>query len=502
MQGVPRHKHWPVAAGRTRLIVVLAVLLLGITGCAESSEPAKPGVLTVGVREPASLLPADLRDQAGRMLVGALWTPLVDYDAATGKSTPRAAESVSSTDQLTWEIKLRADGRFHDGTPVTARSYVDTWHTVADERWAGSGALTEVLRPVAITAPDEHTVRIVLDRPFGQVPAVLASPALLPLPASVLASRDWAGFAADPIGNGPFRMAEPWRRGAGGRISRVVEAAGKAREIQFRVGASAAQYDQVKAGSLDLASEVPGERHDAMHHDFADRHAMWPLPEAGYLAFPLSDKRFEDAAVRYAFAMAVDRAALAADPLAHQVDPARAILPPGVAPGERSGTCRPCLHDQAAAKSFLGQVAFAGPVTLYFGAGQEQWARTLADQIGTALAVEVTARQRGDEANAPGDGPFLVTRALSTSSPYEVLAALAKSAGYADDGFAQLLASADSIGASADSGQLYRLAENQLLRDLPVAPLWSGHGHAVWAARVHEVTTAPLQGIDLASISV
>ncbi|MFD6162139.1 ABC transporter substrate-binding protein [Nocardia sp. NPDC060256] len=502
MQGVPRRRYSPAAAGVTRLIVVLALLLLGVTGCAESSEPAKPGVLTVGVREPASLLPADLRDQAGRMLVGALWTPLIDYDAATGKSTPRAAESVSSTDQLTWEVKLRADGRFHDGTPVTAKSYVDTWHTVADERWAGSGALTEVLRPVAITAPDDRTVRIVLDRPFGQVPAVLASPALLPLPASVLASRDWVGFAADPIGNGPFRMVEPWRPGSGGRLARVAEAAGKAREIQFRIGDSAAQYDQVKSGKLDLAGEVPGERHDAMHHDFADRHAMWPLPEASYLAFPVSDRRFDDAAVRYAFAMAVDRDALAANPLAHQVDPARAILPPGVAPGERSGPCRPCLHDPAAAKSLLGQVPFTGPVALYFDAGQEQWGRTLADQIGSALAVEVSARQRGDEANQPGDGPFLVTRSLNTSSPHELLAELAEAAGYADDGFAQLLASADSVGAAADSGQLYRLAENQLLRDLPAAPLWTGHGHAVWAARVHEVTAAPWQGIDLASISV
>lgn len=495
MQDVPRRKPWSA-------VVLFAVLLLGLTGCADSSAPAQPGVLTVGVREPASLLPADLRDQAGRMIVGALWTPLVDYDAATGKLTPRAAESVSSADQVTWEITLRADSRFHDGTPVIAKSYVDTWHTVADERWAGSGALTEVLRPVAVTAPDDHTVRIVLDRPFGQVPAVLASPALLPLPASVLASRDWAGFAANPIGNGPFRMAESWRPGSGGRLVRVAEAAGKAREIQFRVGDSAAQYDQVKSGKLDLASEVPGERHDAMHHDFADRHAMWALPEVSYLAFPVSDRRFEDAAVRYAFAMAVDRAALAADPLAHQVDPARAILPPGVAPGERSGTCRPCVHDQAAAKSLLGQVPFAGPVALYFDAGQEQWGRTLADQIGAALAVEVAAKQRGDEATRPGDGPFLVTRSLNTSSPHELLAALAKATGYADDGFAQLLTSADSVGASADSGQLYRLAENQLLRDLPAAPLWSGHGHAVWASRVRDVTAAPLLGIDLASISV
>ncbi|WP_405163606.1 ABC transporter substrate-binding protein [Nocardia sp. NBC_01499] len=485
-----------------RLVAAFAMLLLGITGCAESAESAKPGVLTVGVREPATLLPADVRDQAGRMIVGALWTPLVDYDAATGKSTPRAAASVASADQMTWEIRLSADNQFHDGTPVTAQSYVDTWRTVADQRWTGSGVLTEVLRAKEISAQDEHTLRIVLDRPFGQVLAVLASPALLPLPASVLASRDWAGFAVNPIGNGPYRMAEAWRPGSGGRLVRVGDATGKAREIQFRVGDSAAQYDQVKAGSLDLASEVPGARHDAMHHDFTDRHAMWPLPEASYLAFPLADKRFDDAAVRHAFAMAVDRTALASGPLADQVDPARAILPPGIAPGERSGTCRPCTHDQAAAKSLLSQVPFTGPVTMYFGAGQEQWARQLADQLHTALAVEVTTRQRADEPTPPTDGPFLITRSLSTPSPHELLAALGKTTEYTDEGFTQLLTAADSAGTPEESGQLYRIAENQLLRDLPAAPLWSGHGHAVWSKRLRNVTAIPLRGIDLPLISM
>ncbi|WP_069161448.1 ABC transporter substrate-binding protein [Nocardia altamirensis] len=495
MSGNPRHH-------TARLIAALAALLLGIAGCATTPEPPTPGVLTVGVRDPASLLPADLRDQTGQLLVGALWTPLLDYDAATGQRTPRAAESVTSADQMTWEIKLRADGQFHDGTPVTAKSYVDTWRTVAGERWAGSGALTEVLRAKEISAPDDYTIRIVLDRPFGQVPAVLAAPALLPLPASVLASRDWTGFSANPIGNGPFRMAEPWHSGSGGRLVRVGEAAGKAREIRLRVGDPTAQYDQVEAGSLDLATEVPDGRHDAMHHDFADRHAMWPLPEADYLVFPVSDKRFEDAAARHAFAMAVDRAAMAAGPLAHQVDPARSMLSPGVAPGERSGTCRPCTHDEAAAKSLLGQVDFTGPVTMYFDARQERWAAPFAHQIRTALAVDLTARPREGAANETVDGPFLTTRSLSTAGPHELLTALAKTAGYTDEGFAQLLAAADAAGSAAESAQLYRLTENQLLRDLPIVPLWSGHGHAVWTQRVRDVTATPMRGIDLASISV
>ncbi|QBS45259.1 peptide ABC transporter substrate-binding protein [Nocardia sp. CS682] len=495
-----RNSRW--AARAVRLVAVFVVLLLGVAGCAASVEQAEPGVLTVGVRESAGLLPADLRDQTGRMIVGALWTPLVDYDAATGTTTLRAAEAVSSTDQVTWEVKLRNGNQFHDGTPVTAKSYVDTWRTVAAERWAGSVALTEVLRANEISAPDEHTVRIVLDRPFGQVPAVLAAPALLPLPASVLASRDWAGFALNPVGNGPFRLTEPWQPNSGGRLVRVGEAAGNVREIQLRVGDSVAQYAQVRAGSLDLATEVPGARHDAMHQDFADRHAMWPLPEASYLAFPMSDKRFEDAAARHAFAMALDRAALAAGPLANQVDPARALLPPGIAPGERSATCRPCTHDQPAAKSLLGQVTFTGPVTLYFGAAQEQWAQPLAEQLRTAFALEVTARPRGDQAPQPSDAPFLLTYAPSTASPHELLTALAKTTGMPDEGFTQLLAAADTAATAAESGQRYRLVENHLLRDLPIAPLWSGHGHAVWTPRVHQVVATPLRGIELASISL
>ncbi|RDI65599.1 peptide ABC transporter substrate-binding protein [Nocardia pseudobrasiliensis] len=487
-------------SARLRPIVVLAALLLGMTGCAQSPAPPQPGVLTVGVGEPASLLPADLHDQMSRMIVGALWTPLADYDAATGRSTPRAAESITSADRITWDVTLRPGGRFHDGTPVTAKSYVDTWRAVVAEHWPGSSALTKVLRAKEISATDEHTIHIVLDRPFGQAPAVLAAPALLPLPDSVLTSRDWAGFAANPVGNGPFRMAEPWRPGSGGRLVRIDDAPGKAREIQLRVGDSTAQYDAVKTGALDLASEVPGERHEAMHHDFADRHAMWPLPEAGYLAFPVSDKRFEDPTARHAFAMAVDRTALAAGPLAQQVDPAASILPPGIAPGVRSGACRPCVHDQPAAKSLLDQAAFTGPVTLYFDAGQQSWAKPLADQLATALALAITATQRDGETSRSADGPFAVTIAPSTPSPHEPLAALAEISGYTDPGFTQLLAAAEA-GAD-DSAQLYRLAENQLLRDLPIAPLWSGHGHAVWAQRVHDVTATPLRGIDLAAISV
>lgn len=461
-----------------RLRVLVVAGLLAVSGCSDS--PSQPGVLSVGLREPATLVPAEVHDQAGRLIVNALWTPLVDYDAANGKVTPRAAESIESTDQVNWTVKLRAGGRFHDGSPVTAKSYVDTW-----KRWT----LPEVLHAKDITATADLTIKITLDQPFGQMPAVLSSPALVPVPASV----DWK----NPIGNGPYKLAAPWKPGSGGRLVRVADAPGKAKEIDLRVGDPTTQYDEVKAGRLDLATEVPGDRHDAMHTDFADRHAVWPLPEVTYLGFPLTDKRFQDSTVRHGFALGVDRAALEAGPLAHQVDPARALLPPAVAPLERTGPCRPCTFDAAAGKALLGQAGFTGDANVYLA---EPWGQPLSKQLHDALGVGVTPKTRTGD--APVDGPFALSLSLKTPSPHEVLAAIAKSTGYSDDGFTQLLATADSATTADDSARMYRLTENQLLRDLPVAPLWSGHGHAVWSTRVRDFTATTFGGIALVTLSV
>ncbi|MEA5365600.1 ABC transporter substrate-binding protein [Amycolatopsis sp., V23-08] len=475
-----------------RLLALFAVLALAVAGCSDPG-PA-PGVLSVGIREPATLLPADLADQAGRLVTGALWTPLADYDAATGKVTPRAAESIESTDRVHWTVKLRP-ATFHDGTPVTAQSYVDTWKTVATEHWVSSPVLTKLLRAQEIKASG-LVLTLTLDRPSGQVPALLSAPGLVPLPASVLASHDWNGFAKAPVGNGPYRLDGPWKPGSGGKLKRVGE--GGAAEIDLRVGEPAAQYDAVKAGTLDLATEVPGEKHEAIH-EFGDRHTTWALPQAGYLAFPVTAPAFADATVRHGFALGVDRAALEAGPLAHQVDPAKALLPPADAPGERSGTCRPCSFDAPAGKALLKQASFPGGATVYFGPGAEEWTRTLAVGLHKALDVSVTAQAR--PAAGPLDGPSTLDIKLATPSPYELLSTLASESGYTDEIFRQNLSLADAAATPDEAGELYRLAENQLLRDLPVAPLWSGHGHAVWSERVHTVTTTPFTGPVLAGIT-
>ncbi|MFD2469829.1 ABC transporter substrate-binding protein [Amycolatopsis silviterrae] len=486
---------------RSRLLVPLTlaavVVAAGLAGCSSSAEPVQPGVLSVGLAEPGTLLPADVTDPSGRLVTGALWTPLADYDPASGKVTPRAAESISSTDRVTWTVRLRP-GKFHDGTPVTAQSYVDTWKAIAGLHWASTPVLTKSLRAKEITAVDAKQLRIVLDRPSNQVPAWLSAPGLVPLPESVLKSRDWNGFARHPIGNGPMRLEGDWQYGSGGKLVRVAPDPSRAREIMLRVGNPAEQYDDVKEGSLDVATTVPGERHDAMHTDFADRHAMWALPRSGYLVFPAEATRFADPTVRHAFALGTDRGALESGPLAHQADAAKGLLPPIVAPGERSGTCRPCTFDGPAAKSLLSQAGFAGGATVFYESFDGTWPQALANGLSKNLGIPVTAQRKANGGKLAG--PFTWELKAVTQSPSDILRGLAEAAGYTDAGFAADLNSAETTASPEESAQLYRIAENEALRDLPAIPVWTGHGHAVWSARVHDAVTTPFAGIDLTQL--
>lgn len=482
---------------RLRLLATFVAAVLVTAGCTDSGEPPAPDVLRVGVSHTFSLFPSGHGlDQSERLITSALWTPLADYDPATGKVTPRAAESISSGDRTTWTVKLKEGGRFHDDTPVTAQSYVDTWTAIGRETWPGSRILKDLVRAKTITALDARTIQLVLDRPSGQIPALLSSPSLVPLSASALRIRDWTGPEVRPIGNGPFRLQGTWLP-SGGTLIRVADAPGKVRVIELKVRDADAQYEEVKAGTLDLATEVTAGKHHLMEADFGPRHLTWALPEVAYLGFPLSVEQFSDTTIRHAFSLGIDRAALQHGALANQVDPARSLLPPSAAPGERSSTCRPCTFDPDAAKALLNQAGFSGVASVYFGETRGTWAPALKEHLSSTLGIALLF----PGTTGPPDGPFAIDLKLATPSPQEVLTEIVKATGYRSDGFADLMKSAEETEAT-DSGEVYRLAENQLLRDLPVAPLWSGHGHAVWAERVTDVKATSFGSVDLSGISV
>jgi ABC-type oligopeptide transport system substrate-binding subunit len=90
---------------------------------------ADDGIVTSDLTEPASLIPMDANESEGtQVLMGNLFTGLVQFHADTGAAYMANAESVTSDDGgKTWTVVLRDGWTFHNGEPVTAQSYVDAW---------------------------------------------------------------------------------------------------------------------------------------------------------------------------------------------------------------------------------------------------------------------------------------------------------------------------------------------------------------------------------------
>jgi len=90
---------------------------------------SKDGTVSQDLTNPASLFPMDANESEGTaVLMGNLFTGLVQFDAATGEPYMANAESITSEDGgKTWTVVLRDGWTFHNGEPVTAKSYVDAW---------------------------------------------------------------------------------------------------------------------------------------------------------------------------------------------------------------------------------------------------------------------------------------------------------------------------------------------------------------------------------------
>ena len=105
---------------RLALGLGVSALVAVSSGVHAAGAPKKGGTLRYGtVSEIVSLDPHVYGGNAWKVLIEALYSPLVGYDK-TGAVVPRLAQSWEQPDARSIVFHLRAGAKFHDGTPVTA----------------------------------------------------------------------------------------------------------------------------------------------------------------------------------------------------------------------------------------------------------------------------------------------------------------------------------------------------------------------------------------------
>src|SRR3954464_1690203 len=188
-----------VAAG------IAAAMMLSACGGSDnggggSSAQATGGTFSIYIGEPENpLVPGNTTEDQGNQVVSSLWTGLVQYDKKGGVTYTGVADSIKSDDSTTWTIKLKDGWKFHDGTPVTAKSFVDAWNytayspnaqgassffnlvgvkgfsdlqapTGADGKPTGDPAAKEMS---GLKVVDDKTFTVTLTKPFTQFPTAL-----------------------------------------------------------------------------------------------------------------------------------------------------------------------------------------------------------------------------------------------------------------------------------------------------------------------------------------
>jgi peptide/nickel transport system substrate-binding protein len=308
------------------------LLVATSNGCASrATGPPVPTVRFDVAADPANLDPLFAHADAGmveQQLAHLVFEPFFDLDAR-GRPVPElvaviptVANGGISRDGRTLVYHLRPGVRWSDGVPVTARDVLFTLRAILDDRnpVASREGYALIDRAEALGA---YGVRFHLSRPWAPAVATFFTYGTSPqyvLPEHILAKqapplREAPFSSAPTVGDGPFRFVA-WRRGE--RISYVAnprywrgEPAVKRLDVRI-VPDPQTNLTLLRSGELDFNLVAPaqaaGLERDSRQLAFATASTALIAGIAVNLAHPPLD----DARVRRALALGIDRAGVSA----------------------------------------------------------------------------------------------------------------------------------------------------------------------------------------------
>ena len=226
-------------------------------------------------------------------------------------------------DGLSVTFQLREGVTFHDGTPFNAEAVAFNFDSIQDPKLGSQGAIDE-LGPYAgseIIGPYE--IKVKYKRPYGAAVGMLSQTDLSIVSPTAAKKLGNDGFAEHPVGTGPFKFVS-WERGQKVVMERndaynwapeFMEHQGPsavARVVSRFIGDASTRVAALEAGEIDMSDFTP----ILDMKRFADDPKFKVLiGSATGLPFGLtlnsSHPIFDDIRVRKAFALGLDRPALA-----------------------------------------------------------------------------------------------------------------------------------------------------------------------------------------------
>ena len=269
---------------------------------------------------------------------------------AKAQIVPGVAESWTvSPDGRTYTFKLRPDARWSKGDPVRAEDFVYSFRRImAPETGAKYANILYPIRnaetfnkgqakpnELGVRAVDDRTVEITLERPTPYFLELLTHHTSLPVHAGSVekAGKDFVK-PGNYVSNGAYLLVENVPN-SHIRLTKNPHFHDR-RNVQIDTvnfhphPDLAAAVRRYQAGELDSLSDVPADQIKSLKERFGGQVVLGPYLGTWLLVVNTAKAPFNDARVRHALSMALDREFIAEEIWGQTMLPAYSFVPPGI----------------------------------------------------------------------------------------------------------------------------------------------------------------------------
>lgn len=343
-------------------IALIPLIGLGLAGCSKPESRVELGnreqILHLGnLSEPTDLDPHVVTSMQNYYVISPLFEGLTGYNPKDATPEPALAERWEiSTDGKVYTFRLRPQAKWSNGDPVTAHDFVRTYrrilspgvaseysylhHLVKNAEAFAKGELKDFSQ-VGYEAVDDHTFRITLKAATPYFLGMLSHHAWYPLHLPTIEKfggvdrrgTDWTR-PGNFVGNGPFKLKD-WK------VNQVVTVEKsdtywdrervRLKAINFYPIESADTEERAfRSGQLHVTSTIPTGKVDSYRESNSELFQSRPFFGTFFLRFNTKAKPLDDARVRRALALTIDRSGIVKTILRSGQLPAYSLVPPNL----------------------------------------------------------------------------------------------------------------------------------------------------------------------------
>ncbi|MER5904237.1 ABC transporter substrate-binding protein [Streptomyces mirabilis] len=524
-------------AKSAKWVAIAAVVALGATACgggggdkgSDSKAAVDPaGKFSVEVGEPQNpLQPANTMESNGSIVIKSLFSQLVSYDDK-GNIVYVNAQSVDTKDNKTYTVKLKSGWKFHDGTPVTATSYVKAWNWAAapankqtNSFWFSDIAGYDDVAPAkgkpkatemsGLKVVDDSTFTITLSKAIPYYVYKLGYEVFSPLPESFYKDPKAAG--EHPIGNGPYKFVS-WAHKKQIEVAKFdgYQGPDKAKNggVLFKNYTNLeTAYEDLKSGNVDVLRQVAPKDLPVYKSDLGSRAVDKAYSAIQTITPAFYTKQWKDInpKVLQGLSMAIDRATITKTVLQGTREPATGWVAKGVLGYEPNVGGDVFTYNPTKAKQLIkdGGGVPGNAMTIQYNAdgGHKEWVEAVCNSITNATGVKCSGDSKADfqadldardahSVKSMYRSGWVLDFPMNANFIRDLFGTKSdgNTSGFSNKKIDADIAAADSASSLADSEKQYQNIEKELVNYMPSIPLWYYKVNAGYSDKVTGVEYA------------